>query len=89
MRSAERWLSEPGGRDPHTMSDSVCMRDVDGMCHGDFTLCQHQQQQRRQQRPIHRRQRQQQQLGVLLLQYPGAAVGCVAELILRVETLNY
>jgi hypothetical protein len=62
------------------------------MCHGDFTLCQHQQQQRRQQRPNHRQQqqqRQQQQLGVLLLQYLGAAVGCVAELILRVETLNY
>ena len=89
MRSAERGLSEPGGRDPHTMTDSVCIRYVDGMCHGDFTLCQHQQQQRRQQRPNHRQQRQQQQLGVLLLQYPGAAVGCVAELILRVETLNY
>ena len=36
----------------------------------------------------HQQQRQQQLLGVLLFQYPGAAVGCVAELILRVETLN-
>ena len=60
------------------------------MCHGDFTLCQHQQQQQRQQQLNHQQQRrwQQQQLDVLLLQYPGAAVGCVAELILRVETLN-
>ena len=49
---------------------------------------QHQQQQLRQQRLTHQQQRQHQQLGVLLFQYPGAAVGCVAELILRVDTLN-